>query len=235
VDEPRPTARRAVAAYGGEARWRAASEVVAELTVRGWAFRRKGRSPLRRIQVRAGVWQPALRIEPFGGGDRTAVLQGNDVRIEAAGGQVIHSRMNAGRSLSGRRRRLWWDELDKAYFVACALWNDLTLPALLLNREIEWTELSPGRLEGIFPPHLPTPGRSQRFEFDIDTSLLRQHDHTAAGIGSGEPAASVVVAHEHWGEIPYPARCRVTPRAANGSPRRSPVLIDLDVHSWELR
>jgi len=190
---------------------------------------------MRRIQVRAELWTPVIRLEPFGGGDRAAVLEGNDVRIEAAGGKVVSSRMNAGQSLAGRRRRLWWDELDKAYFVASALWNDLTLPALLLNREIEWAELSPGRLEGIFPPYLPQLGRSQRFEFDLDTSLLRQHDFTAVGIGSGEPVANVVVAYENWGEIPYPAHRRVTPRAADSSPRRGPVLIDLDIHAWELR
>jgi len=223
-----------VAAYGGAERWRAASEIVAELSVRGWALRRKGRSPLRRVRVRAGVWDPVIRIEPFVG-DRVAILQGNDVRIEDASGQVLLSRMNAGRMLSSRRRRLWWDELDKACFVAGSLWNDLTLPALLLRREIEWAELSPGRLEGIFPPYLPGLGRSRRFFFDIDTSLLRQHDFTAHGIGGGERVASVVVAHDREAEIPYVVRSRVTPRAANGSPRRSPVLVELEVHSWKLQ
>jgi hypothetical protein len=163
-----------VAAYGGETRWRAASEVVAEISVGGWALRSKGRSPLRRIRVRAGVWNPVIRIEPFGGSDRAAILEGHDARIEDAAGKVADSRINAGRSFTGLRHRLWWDELDKIYFVANLLWNTLTLPA------------------------------------------------------------NVVVAHDSWGEIPYPASTRVTPRAADGTPRRSPVLVDIDVHAWEL-
>ena len=208
--------------------------VEAELSAWGWAFRLKGRSPMRRVRARAKIWQPEIRIRPYGRADRIAVLDGFEVRIENAEGEVLKRRGNGRSRFPSLRRRFWWDELDQAYFVGYALWNYLTLPALLIRTEIDWTELSPGRLEGVFPPYLPTHCRTQRFEFDIETSLLRQHDYTAEVIGKRALAAHLVLGHDEWSGIPYPSRRRVTPRAHDGRPRKRPLLVAIDVHRWQL-
>jgi hypothetical protein len=229
-----PTARRALARYGGEDRWRRATAVESELSAWGWAFRLRGRSPMRGIRARADLRRPEIRLTPFGRSDRVAVLEGHDVRIEDLDGAILKRRANARSHFPSLRRRLYWDDLDQAYFAGYALWNYLTLPALLMSREIEWTELSPGRVEGIFPPHIPTHSRIQRFEFDLETSLLRQHDYTAEILGRNAFAAHRVLEHADNVGTPYPSRRRVTPRSRDGTPRRGPTLVAIEVHDWRL-
>lgn len=230
-----PTAQRALDVYGGEERWRAASEIHLVLSARGLAFRLKWQPPLVRARQVLAVHEPRVRCAGIDRAGDAGVLEGPDVRLEAPDGRPLEARRDARSFFGPGRRWLFWDRLDQTYFACYAAWNYFTLPALLLRRDVQWTELGPGLLEARFPPHLPTHSPVQRFRFAPDTGLLLQHDYTVEIIGGWARAARVVLAHRNQSGVPYPSRMRMTPLAGDGSPRPFPLLVAVEAHDFELR
>jgi hypothetical protein len=227
-------AKRALDAYGGEARWRAATAVKARVSAGGLAFRQKWRPTFRDLGVEAEIAEPLVRLHPLDRRESVGILDGPAVRIENADGEVLASRSDPRSRFPYGRRLLWWDRLDQVYFAGYALWNYLTFPALLLRDDIDWTEVSDTTLEARFPSHLPTHCERQRFYIDPATGLLKQHDYTAEVIGGWARAAHVVLEHGAWEGIPFPSKRRITPRRSDGRPRRWPVLVWIEVHEWRL-
>ena len=58
------------------------------------------------------------------------------MHIEDAKGNILETRRAARDYFPYERRMFWWDRLDQTYFVCYALWNYLTMPALLLRSDI---------------------------------------------------------------------------------------------------
>ena len=174
-------------------------------------------------------------MRPIDRRGNVGVLEGHTVRIEDARGDVVASRSDPRSQFPYRRRLFWWDCLDFIYFAGYAFWNYLTLPALLLRDDIDWTEVREGTLKARFPPHLPTHCEVQRFHFDPATGLLRQHDYTAEVFGGWARAAHVILEHGNREGLPFPSKRRVTPRGPGGRPLPGPVLVWIEVQSWELR
>jgi hypothetical protein len=220
---------RVLAAYGGEARWRAATAVDTTVSVGGPLVLLKRGRGFRNLHVRTEIAHARARLQPIDRRGRAGVLDGHSVRLETADGRLLESRAEARSKFHGRRM-LWWDALDMVYFFGYAMWNYLAFPALLLRDDIEWRELSEHTLEGRFPPHLPTHCPIQRFHFDPATGLLRRHDYTAEVFGQWAVAAHLVLKHETADGLPFPAKRRVVPR---GKPF-APVFIWLDLHRWSL-
>ncbi len=225
-------ARRAIEAYGGEERWRAARTLAVTVSAWGWAFRLKWRPRMVRLRAEMEVHRPAVRLE-LPGGRSVAVLDGPDVRIEDRAGRIERERRGARALFPGGRRALWWDDLDFGYFAAYALWNYATLPALLLREELAWEAAGAHGLRARFPPGLPTHSAAQEFHFDPATGLLRQHDYTAEVIGSWARAANVVLAHRR-AEVPYACERRVTPRRRDGTPAPGPLLVGIRLEDLRL-
>ena len=226
---------RVLKAYGGESRWKLAGGIEAQVSASGWAFRLKFQPPDRNIRVQASVGGvPTARYTPADSEGDTAVLEGQSIRLENENGEVVAERSDPKRFFPYGRRALWWDRLDRAYFSSYALWNYLTLPALLLRTDIRWTELPGSRLEAEFPASVPTHSARQTFYFDPATALLLRHDYTAEVFGSWARAANVVLATGRWEGIPFAAHRRVTPIGPGGKPLPAPVLVDIHVHSWRL-
>jgi hypothetical protein len=229
-----PTAARCIEAYGGESTWRSASAVEATVSSGGFALRSKLRRGLRSARVRVDLASPSVSVVPADRHGNTGIFDDSDVRVETAAGDILRSRPDPRRLFPGGRRLLWWDDLDEMYFGGFALWNYLAFPALLLRDDIDWHEVQSGTLEAVFPRHLPTHCERQRFHIDMATGLLRQHDYTAEVFGNWAKAAHVVLEHETSGGVPFPSRRRVTPRRGDGTPRRLPVLVWIEVRGWRL-
>jgi len=228
-------AGRAVAAYGGAARWRAANTVDAHFDCGGLLFgwkRRTLRFP--DLHIRCAVREPLVRIEPIDARGHAAILEGHDVRLERPGGSTVDLRRDAGRRFPYGRRLLSWDQLDLAYFLTQAMWNYLVLPGLLLREDIEWRQLSGSTLEGRFPAHLPTHCAVQQYRFDPLSGLLEQYDYTAEAFGRWAKAAHLVTEHRTAGGLAYTARRRVKPRGPGGAPLPGPLLIWADIHRFAL-
>jgi len=77
----------------------------------------------------------------------SGVLDGNTVRLENTNGTTIAERINPRNFFPYGRKLIYWDDLDMAYFANYAFWNYFTLPNLLTNNSIEWTEKSDGFLQ----------------------------------------------------------------------------------------
>lgn len=229
-----PTARRALDAYGGEERWRRARAIELTLSAWGWAFRLKWQRPARRALARLQIAEPHVEITPIDRVGHRGVLEGLGVRIETPGGEVIETRDDPRSRFPYGRRLLWLDTLDQTYFACYALWNYMTLPALLLRRDIAWTELGAGTLEARFPRSLPTHCETQQFHFDPDTGLLRQHDYTAEVFGGWARAAHVVLEHGEWQGVPYTSRRRAFPRGPGGRPRPAPLLVGIEIEDFRM-
>jgi len=228
------TAVRALDAYGGQQLWREASRVEATLSAGGLAFKLKGRRALNHDEVCVDLSRLFVRqASPTEG--TTAVLDGHSVRIEDNSGNVIEARADPRSRFPYGRRAFRWDDLDMAYFAAYAAWNYFSLPRLLLREDIRWSESAAGVLYATFPREIPTHSRRQRFIFNTQTGLLRQHDYTAQVFGSWARAANIVQEHTTGTQsIPYASRRRVTPRAF-GRPLPGPALVWIHVHDWRIK
>lgn len=229
------TAARAVATYGGQALWRQARWVTATVSVRGLAFVLKQRPFFRHATLRVAVPHCWSRLQPIGRRSGVAgVLDGDDVYLADQEGQLLAERERARGYFPSWRRHFRWDDLDMAYFANYAFWNYLTLPALLMSDAVQWHERAPGVLDAVFPDVMPTHSCEQRFHFDPDTGLLRQHDYTAEVIGGFARAAHVIEAHATQDGLFYPSRRRVSPRAPGGGPLGWPTLIAIEVHAFRV-
>jgi hypothetical protein len=100
------TIEKALAAYGGVERWTSARRIEAEVSVHGLLFTLKGRPAFDHARMTLAVDRPYSRLTPIGKDPQiTGVLDGQDVRLEDAGGKVIEERKGA-RQYFGKLGRL---------------------------------------------------------------------------------------------------------------------------------
>lgn len=229
-----PLAERVLEAYGGADRWRTAGRIRCSVSARGFAFLSKLRTGVRDLHVEALIERPRVVSWTDRQPGIQRIFDELSVRVEDGEGRVTASRTDPRRRFPYGRRLFYWDRLDEVYFSSYAIWNYVTFPALLMRDDIEWSAAGEHTLEGRFPPNIPTHCAVQRFRFDPDTYLLRQHDYTAEVFGGWAKAANVVLAHEKAEGVPYPSHRRVTPRAPDGRPRRLPLLVDIRIRDWRL-
>jgi hypothetical protein len=225
---------KVIAAYGGAERWRSSETVDARFDCGGLLFNwKRGPDNWKSLHIHADVHRPVVRIEPFDSKNSAAVLEGHDVRIERPGGIPMDARWDARRHFNAPRKLGRWDQMDFAYFLCYAMWNYLTLPALLLNEEIEWREIGANSLEGRFPKHIPTHNKVQQYHFE-DSGLLRQYDYDAEVFGPWAKAAHVVPAHASDDGLTYTSKRLILPRMPNGKALPGPKLIWADIHRFRL-
>lgn len=229
------TAQKAISAYGGTELWQSHKFIEAEVSVRGLAFTLKQRPFFEHAQIRMEIGRPFSKITPIVKDKNiSGILDGNDVRLENIHGITIAERKNARDFFPYGRRLFYWDDLDMAYFANYALWNYFTLPHLLTNKYLEWTEKSEGFLQATFPDDFPTHNKVQDFHFDPFTGLLIQHNYTADIISRLAKAANVVVDHKKTENFIYPSSRCVTPRNSKGKALKRPILIDITLHNFRL-
>lgn len=229
------TAKRAIIAYGGFEIWQNNTFIEAEVSVKGLAFTLKQRCFFERVNIEMKINTPNSSITPIGKDKNIiGILEGNNVRLEDADRNIVSERLNPRDYFPYGRRLLYWDDLDMAYFANYAFWNYLTLPKLLMNETIEWTEKREGVLEAKFPETIPTHSRIQEFHFDTITGLLLQHNYTADIISKYAKAAHVIVNHITIDELTFPSIRLVTPRTKRGGALKKPILIDIIVHNLKL-
>lgn len=226
-----------IEAYGGRQYWTSLKSLEIVFSTGGFAWPAKLRRPFRNARFFCAVQRPFARITPIGRRPGIAgILDGKRVSlINEADGRVLQSRENIRADFfgwQGLRRKLWWNDLDLAYFANYAMWNDQTLPALLCRDDIEWSQIGEWVLEAVFPPEIPTHCARQQYYIDPQTRLVQQNDYVAEVIGGFAQAGNVIAEHKTVDGIPYPAYRRVNVRKAPGVPGAGPLVIDVRVHEW---
>lgn len=200
-----------LAAHGGREAWESASEVTARIRSGGVALAAKrAGGPFKSYEARISMREPRTVVTPYPGG--RGVFDGDSVRLETAGGELIERRDAMRARFPGVRRRIRWDPLDALYFAGYALWNYFTTPLLLTRADCREDGR---RLHAIFPDDLPTHSRRQTFHFD-DDGLLTRIDYTAEVFGLWARAKHVCTGHLQFDGLVYPTSRRVTPRGALG-------------------
>jgi hypothetical protein len=229
------TAQKAIEAYGGIELWANSKFLEAEVSVKGLAFILKRRPFFDHANIKLEIGRPFSKLTPIGKNKGiSGILDGHDVRLENEINEVVAERKNARQYFPFGRRFFYWDDLDMAYFANYAFWNYFTLPKLLMNENIEWTEKSEGFLIAKFPKSIPTHNEIQEFHFDNETGRLIQHNYTAEIISGLAKAANVVIEHSENDNLLFTSLRRVTPRTKKGNPLNRPVLIEIKVHKYKL-
>jgi hypothetical protein len=231
-----PTAARALAAYGGQAVWKAATTVESTVTVGGLLFQLKGINIPPHAKITVDVQRPHTIIAPVDESGDIGVLDGFKVMIVAPGGRILEQRADARGHLQNASLTTKWDRLNLLYFLGYAFWGYYTLPYQLIRTDIEWTELRDGVLQADYATNLPVHSRVQRFWFDTKTGLLRRNDYTPVAADPNARVANVVFEHGVSNGIPYTSKRRVkTSLQQYGWVLPAPDFITIDVESWRLR
>ena len=217
----------AIAAHGGLDAWRAVDTLHFRLRVRRNILMLRGRSPrVRAMTASLAAHRVWARLDPYPAPGRVGVLDGDEVRIETADGEVLERRP---KTPNGRRQGLLWDALDELDFLAYAFWNYGTTPFLLAHPDVVTREIAPAgdlrRLAAVFPPSIPTHCREQTFGFGPD-GLLRRLDYTADVFGPVARAAHFCHAPRTSGGIVVPTYRRVVPYALRRFPDRAPAAME---------
>lgn len=227
-----------VSAWGGAERWRRARRIQAALHTGGWAFRMRGRGAVRNVRATLDVHSFHVELADFPGPGRSAEVGRDFLRVDGR-----EERPRSTNLLRSGRRRLYWDAGDFAYFVGYAIWNYLTLPALLLRDDIRWATAAPLHLQksaqvhtilrGHFPSEIPTHCATQDFYFD-STARLARHDYTAEAFGDFACAANIVDALDCADGFQWVRRRAVHPRAAYERGVNGPTLVDVEVPEFRV-
>lgn len=230
------TVEKAITAYGGREFWSKAKHIEAEVSTHGLAFTIKSRPTFKHAKISMEVAHPFSTLTPIGKNVQlTGVLDGHHVCLKDSTGKIVEERKDARKYFPGGLQRLFrWDDLDMSYFANYAFWNYFTLPNLLSDSRIQWTEKENGVLAAVFPPTIPTHSRVQEFYFDTQTGLLLQHNYTADIISKLARAANVVKEHKQSDSVIYASSRLVTPQNGKGKALKGPVLIDITVHNFRL-
>lgn len=229
------TIKKAIDAYGGEEFWLKANKISAIVSTRGLAFTLKRRPFFEKARIEMETERQFSKLKPIGKNPViSGILYGNAVRLEDGAGNILAQRENPRKFFPFGRRLFYWDDLDMAYFANYAFWNYFTLPRLMLDDSIKWTETSQGKLIAVFPDDIHTHSPNQEFIFDTQTGLLKQHNYTAEVISKLATAAHVIHQHKTQNGLNFPSRRIVTPKSRSGKALKYPVLIDIEVDEFEV-
>jgi len=231
-----PLAEQMIEAHGGAALWNRLQEVQVRAAFGGTGFRMKLlKVPIRTtITVRRGGQHVTLGPYPSTG--RRGVFEGSEVRIESADGRVLSSRSQPRLAFRDFRHLFRWDALDLLYFAGYAMWTYLCVPFVLTDPAYElrpagtWQEGGQTwrKLHVRFPSGIHTHSRDQVLYADERGRIVR-HDYTAEPFGAGAKAAHYSTGHQDFNGLVVPARRRVHPRRADGTPRPHPTLVWINV------
>jgi hypothetical protein len=221
--------KKSVDIYGGEELWKKSTTVEAIVNVSGLLFKLKRRPLFRQTKVKVDIHRLYSIITPIGN-DATisGVLDGDNVYLQNDEGKIVAERKNPRKYFPYGRRLFYWDDLDMAYFANYAFWNYLTLPNILMNKDIKWVEKEKG-IEADFPDYFHTHSKKQLFIFDQDTGKLIQHNYTAVVVSGLATAANVVKEHKTENGILYPSHRVITPQSKKKGYLNKPVIVNDEV------
>ena len=223
--------------HGGLGLWQSCEFIVARLTFGGLAFAsRFNRAGLRERTIKIATREREVVFNDYPDPRQRGIFTPDVVKIESQSGEIISERHSPRTAFRSVRRYVWWDDLDLLYFAGYAVWNYLTMPFLLLQKDVEVKEIDSWkendevwrRLTVRFPAAIPTHCREQVFYFDKNL-LLRRHDYNPEIFAPRAKAAHYCYHHKSFNGFTVATKRKVLPRTASGHSRPWPVLVWIDI------
>lgn len=207
---------RAIAAHGGEDRFRQVGALDLTWTFRGTMFKvRLREGQLRGLRARIHTGEPRVTITGYPRPEASALFTPARVQIDTPGVPV--SFLNDPRRAFGSPRTIvWWTDLEMLYFAGYVLWNYAQLPFLLLQPGLEFqgagTTTRAGevwdKVEVVFPDGVPTHSPRQTFYFGPD-GLLRRHDYCVGVLSRLARGARYIHAYQDVGGLKLASRIEI--------------------------
>ena len=207
---------RAIAAHGGEDRFRQVAALDLTWTFRGLMFKARMREgQLRRLHARIDTRQPLVVVDGFPEAGAVARFTPDRVTIERPGVPpvVVDAPRETFRSL---RSLAWWTDAQMLYFAGYVLWNYAQLPFLLLQPGLTFRSAGTSRQSGEtwdkvtvdYPASMPTHSPSQTFYIGPD-GLLRRHDYHVAIMSRLARGARLIHGYQAVGGLTLASRIQM--------------------------
>ncbi len=207
---------RAIAAHGGEARWREVETITTRWTFRGAMFKLRLREgQLRNLNARIFAREQRVEVTPFAGKDAAGVFRPGRVELAPRGGAATH-RDNPRDAFANPRTLMWWTDIETLYFAGYVLWNYAQLPFVLLWPGLAFEDAGATTIGGetwtkvrvTFPPEVATHSPRQTFYFGAD-GLLRRHDYHVGIMGRLARGARYIHAVQKLDGLIMPSRIEI--------------------------
>lgn len=176
----------AIEASGGLAAWKAVSEIIVTGRLGGLVLRLHSEfddDPVREIRIATD--RPQVMVIGYPSAGKRGIFTGDSVRIETADGSQLLKQRQAPRTYFftfpwSLRRKLYWDDLDVAYFTGYAVWNYFLTPYMFTFPGVHTEEIEsdvPGQRKLLvrFPESFHTHSQEQIFTFGEDGLLRHFH------------------------------------------------------------
>jgi hypothetical protein len=226
----------AIAAHGGEERWRHLRSMRASLSVTGALWESQGRADfLKEIEIEVQLHeQKVVTNLPFE--QKRFLFQPDLVVIESEAGQKRTEHVNPRKAFERISQTKPWEDVHVAYFNSYALWNYLTAPFQLASPGYNWEELGEWEENGehwrplkvTFPDGVATHTKEQVAYFGHD-GLLRRVEY-AVDVLSGAKGLNYATEYREISGIMLPMKRRVHPADAQRRKVEEPVLVAIDFH-----
>lgn len=227
-----------VEAHGGLQRWKGVQRVVAEMSIVGGLWARKGwPEVLREVRVSGLCHEQFLTYSPFTGPGKRSEYTPQRVAVKTDSGETIAARECPRDSFAGHTMTTPWDQLHLAYFSGFAMWNYLTTPFIFTMDGVHTHEIEPWqeadeqwrRLHVTFPKHVNTHSSEQVFYIDA-RGLTRRMDYSSPLTGGeNNNVAHYMSEHKVFSGIVLPTQRRAYPRRPDGSAMREHVMVAIDI------
>jgi hypothetical protein len=233
---------RAIAAHGGEARWKSLQRIDVVWTFRGMMFKMRLReNKLRSLSAHIDTRRPEVEVEPFMKEGTVGRFTPSSVTMEQDGTQpatLEHPR----EAFNSKRTLFWWKDLEMLYFSGYVLWNYTQLPFLLLQPGIRIENAGTSqqgdeiwdKVSVTFPDNLPTHSPQQTFYFGPD-GLLKRHDYHVAIMSKLARGARYIHSYHEVDGFKLPARIEIKLGKSGEKFARWPSLGFVDLDDYSLR
>ncbi|HEY3900238.1 MAG TPA: hypothetical protein VGM54_16635 [Chthoniobacter sp.] len=231
----------AIAAHGGQGRWKHLRSLRANLSVTGALWASRGVAGwLKEIEIEAQLHEQKV-ITSLPSKKKRFIFQPDLVVIESESGQERSAHVNPRKAFEGLSATTPFEDVHVAYFNSYAIWNYLTAPFQFAAVGYHGEELDEWKeggalwhpLKVTFPEGIATHTREQVAYFGPD-GLLRRLEYAVDVLG-GAKGLNYATEYREISGIMLPMKRRVYPADAQHRKVEEPVLVAIDFHEMTVQ
>jgi hypothetical protein len=227
---------KALRASGGLHLWRLTRRFTLHVSITGaLCTERCSAVLLKELVVEGSTQTQTLEITGFARPDLRALYRPDWVALEGLDARRLAERQALPEEFRSELQSATWDELQLAHYCSYLIWNHITIPFILADRDFETKEIrrkvargeSLRQLRVVFPARIVTHASLQTFHFDQE-GFLRRLDYPAAHDDHTQ-IAQMFSGHQRFSGILVPTLSRQLSIGAEGVPVAKPSLLDVEI------